>query len=136
VSTVNTVSVEEEINVFPNEFQDEVNTCDVRKLSHNFCQWITLLNKKKRRGTKLSPDHKQSNLSSREGLRHTSAAFRPVCLAQHFMSAPPPPPPNGYYQKIHSSVGYSSYELKVRTGTTRNLHALYPAGHINLTSAE
>jgi len=36
------------VDVFPNTIQDEqLNTCDVRKPVHDFCQWITLLKKKR-----------------------------------------------------------------------------------------
>ena len=65
-------------NAFPDAFHDEqLNTCDARKLSHNFCQWITLPHKKGKTTKLCARSQTQQFVFARDCLRHQSTAFHP-----------------------------------------------------------
>lgn len=65
-------------NAFPDAFHDEqLNTCDARKLSHNFCHWITLLHKKGKTTKLFARSQTQQFVFARDCLRHKSTAFHP-----------------------------------------------------------
>lgn len=102
-------------NAFPDAFHDEeLNTCDATKLSHNFCHWITLLHKKGETTKLFARSQTQQFVSARDCLRHKSTAFHPNFEPPHsalLLQIPSERP-------IHSSL--RSAVTRPRAGQRRN----------------
>jgi hypothetical protein len=62
---------------------EQLNTCDARQLSHNFCQWITLLHKKGKTTKLFARSQTQQFVFTRDCLRHKSTAFHPNFQLPH-----------------------------------------------------